>query len=503
MSLVEFNDEDEVVEQPTTVISEPEAYKGVVVDTRYTPKDNLLIHIEGSSWIVNYYSQVLNTDNAPTGQNVNSNPIYQQYKLIEKFELKVTSPLTTSQDSTTKEMTLVGTATIYPFIIPNEGDMFLADVGDGREAIFKITNSDRKSIFKNTTYSIEYVLIDYSTVERRSDLNNKVISKYIFRNDFLSYGQNPLVTKKENDLVVELENHFEEIINVYFKSFFSNEFKTLLIPGQGYPVYDHFLTKALLKYFNTWDCKDIKFVNLLNVDDDNNLKTNTIWDMLVRLDKRLMNYVANEYGLVNTKLFTRNPMMSSIYHSRIRYIIYPKNPVLDVDYEMRNKSKLLSPEKLKHVPPRTNLPDFTDDYQDDCDFCDFDHDLKKEYDDKKNGLEGSPVGEDLQDDVIDHEWDFSDILDPAQHMGIVIPDIHLVTLDDFYVFTSSFYRQNNGLQSPGMSKLEVVVCQMLNGKKLDNELLIYFCETYHSWGALERYYYIPILLILIKYAIRS
>ena len=179
-NIVDFSDDSETVEQPNTVRSSPPESKGVVVDTRYESKANLLTHVEGSSWNVNYYSQVLNADNAPIGQQVDRNAIYQQYTFIEMFELKVTQPLTSSQDSTTKEMTLIGTANVYPHVIPNRGDMFIADVGDGRTAIFKVTSCERKSIFKDTCYSIDYILTNYTTKELRADLDNKVIKKYAF-----------------------------------------------------------------------------------------------------------------------------------------------------------------------------------------------------------------------------------------------------------------------------------------------------------------------------------
>ena len=173
-NIVDFSDDDAVVEKPNVVRSTPPESKGVVVDTRYESKANLLTHVEGAPWNVNYYSQVLNTDNAPIGQQPDRNAIYQQYMFIEMFEIKVTQPLTTSQDPTSKEMTLIGAANVYPHVIPNRGDMFIADVGDGRTAIFKVTNTERKSIFKDTCYAIDYMLINYTTKELRADLDSRL-----------------------------------------------------------------------------------------------------------------------------------------------------------------------------------------------------------------------------------------------------------------------------------------------------------------------------------------
>ena len=505
--LVDFSDDAAQVEQPNTVRVSPVESKSVVVDTRYEPKAHLLTHVEGSPWNVNYYSQVLNTDNSVIGQQADRNPIYQQYMYIEKFEFKVTQPLTTSQDPISKEMTLTGTANIYPHVIPNKGDMFIADVGDGRDAIFQITSCERRSIFKDTCYVVEYLLINYTTKELRADLDNKVVKRFVFRNDFIDYGQSPMIVASESEQINKLEMFFHEIIAVYMKSFFSNEYKTLILPGQEAPIYDHFLVKAVKAFFNTWDCPDVKFIKLLNLDDDNNMKTLTIWDMLYELNQGLLNYTAPKYNVVSSKLFTRDPMMEGIYYTGIPYVIYPDVSWKDVDYELRDKTKPAAPLKLRNVAPRTNLAMFSPEYKKACSYCDDGNqfsDLVDPYEAAKadpNDVNPANDGYGVGADHNDHIWDFSDIL--GGDLEIVLPDIHLVTIDEFYVFARAFYLQQNDQFDPGMSKLECAVCQMLLRKKIDNSLLIYFCETYHSWGALERFYYIPILLMLIRYSIRS
>lgn len=511
-NIVDFSDDEEVIQKPIEIKHTPKPETSIVVDTRYQNKSNLLVHIEGSSWIVNYYSQVLGQDNAPVGQAPTTNPVYQQYKEVTQFELKVTSPLTQSQDTDTKELTVVGTATIYPYLIPNEGDMFTADVGDGREAIFKITNSERRSIYKDTTYVIDYVLINYATKPLLTDLKNKVIDSFVFKRDFLKYGQNPILLKSDYQIIEELQVHFKEMIHVYISDFFSNEFRTLIIPGQAYSVYDHHLVKAIKMFFNTNDHPDIQKIKLLNVSGDENLKANTVWDMLYRLDKRLMNHIHYENGLVSTKLFTKDPMMDGIYHSGIQYIVYPKTVFKPVDYDRKDLTKPFSPNKLAHINPRTNLPEFNPPHESTCTACnasvELDIDLRAKYIVRRDNLVDSDY--DYTDDIIDdtingHQWDYSDVIDltDIDPDSFIVPDIHKVTIDDYYILTSCFYKQNNGLQKPGMSKLEIMLCRMLDKKNIDNAMLLALCENYHSWGALERFYLTPFVMILIQYAVRS
>lgn len=438
-------------EQPNPPHIAAPQYRGVTVDTRYIPNTALMTHVEGSSWTVNYYSQVLDTDSALAGQNVARNAIYQQYKLIKGFELKVTGPLTTSQDPASKSMSVTGSANVYPFVIPNEGDMFLADIGDGREGIFRVTSSERRAIYKETAHFIEYQLIDYSTDVRRGDLNSKVIQTLQFVRDFLQYGQNPLLEEEDYANIRKLRGHYEDMAHRYFKSFLSNEYKTLLLPGQADTIYDHFLTTAVLAFFTSYDDPAIRQVRKLNVDGDDVMKCTTLWDALRSQDIKLLKHCNRQAGLVSARTFERNPLMEGIYHSGIRYVVYPRDPELSVDYTITPRVKLLEDQKLTDSPSQVRR--------------------------------------------------LADLLSDRRFNGLTRPDappIHRVAEDDYYVLSKAFYDDE-----PTQSLLEITVRQFLERKALDNKALLTLCEAYHSWGGLERFYYVPIILILIKSSIRS
>lgn len=440
------------VEQPNTVRIAAPQYKGVTVDSRYIPSSALLTHVEGSSWTVNYYSQVLNDDSALAGQNVTRNAIYQQYRLVKGMELKVTAPLNTSQDDASKVMTVTGTATIYPFILPNEGDMFLADIGDGREGLFRVTVTERKAIFKDTCHVIEYQLVDYSTPERRADLDSKVIQTLQFVSDFLQYGQNPLLQEEEYENIRKLQSLYKDIADRYFKSFLSNEFKTLLVPGQPLPTYDHFLTTAVTSYFTTYDTPEIRYVRKLNCDGDDNMKSVNIWTVLATRDVKLLKHCSRFAGLVHARAFERNPVMEGIYHSGISYVVYPKDPELSVDYQRELRPKLLLENNLQ------------------------------------NSIAQVKRLEDLLGDKV-----FEGLTKPE------LPPIHPVLMDEYYVLSKAFYDN-----APcGQSILELCVRDYLTGKAPNNRALVELCDLHHGWGGLERFYYTAILLVLIKSSIRS
>ena len=122
----------------------PNEYRGVVESNRYTPARSLLTHISGYPMEVEYYSQYLNVDNAVSGQQINRVSPVQQYLRIRNMELMVSTPVNQSQDQTSREMSAVGNATTYPGIIPNDGDMFIADGLDGNRYLYQIRGVEQK-----------------------------------------------------------------------------------------------------------------------------------------------------------------------------------------------------------------------------------------------------------------------------------------------------------------------------------------------------------------------
>jgi hypothetical protein len=452
MPLVDPSPTPVVPPTSTPVIVAKMPYRGITVDTKLTDSSNLLTHVEGSSWTVNYYSQVIDSDSALSGQQVTRNPIYQQYRLIEKLELKVVTPLTTSQENVNKTLTITGSANIYPFIIPNEGDMFLADIGDGNEGIFRITSSERKSVYKNAVHTVEYQLIDYSTDERRGDLNMKVIDTFIYVRDFLKYGQNPLLRNDDYIITSRLKEYYHDLVDRYFKTFISNEFKTIILPGQTYPIYDHYLVKAIMAFFTTYDSTNIRNIRILNVDDDEVMKATSIWDVLKAKSRIMLKYAFQKAGTVTAKSFIKDPMMEGIYHSGIQYVIYPTDSINSVDYDACHLIKLPVCNILIDPPSQiTNL---------------------------------------------------NDLIANNEYNGLTLPEsplIKKVMVDDYYVLSKDFYNQSE----TGQSVLEQCVNDYLDGKALDGSVLITLCETAHAWGGLERIYYTVILLILIKSFVRE
>lgn len=423
---------------------EPSKHKGVTVDTQHVPTTMLTTYLEGQAWAVDYYSQVKDLGEGLSSHDLDLPAIYQQYKLIRGFELKVTAPLSVSQDSESKEMSYTGSANVYGVLIPNEGDMFIADIGDGREGLFSITNTQRLSVFKDTAHSVEYKLISYNTEESRADLGRKVIHTLYFDLDYLRTGNNPLITEETVDLRAKLYDHYTRIVMVYFNDFYSREMNTLLVPDQHQITYDPFVVKFVLSILGTEDHPYIRNIEQLNVSQDIMMYEMTLWHCLEKMDHRLLHMCTHSMSKVHVNAFFSRPMYNSIYFTKVKRVIYPDQRSTNVDAQY-NTPAIMSLEPVLQGEDRFSALD------------------------RPN-----------------HRYTGFEALDQQ-------PLIKAVTIDDRYVLSESFYND-----STANSVLEQLVECALKGQPIDLGQLNALCEDALAWPNLERFYYYPLLMTLLK-----
>lgn len=424
-------------------------FRGVTVDTRYTPVTNLLTHVEGMSWTVNYYSRVLDSDNALVGPALDMNPAYLQYKLIQNFELKVTTPLQSSQNQETKDFTTTGQANVYPCgVIPNTGDLFIADVGDGREAVFQITMSEQRSIYKDSAYIVDYVLINYSD-GMIDDMNSKVVENLYYNQDFLMHGQNPLISLSEFEQLKFLTQRFDEILDEYFQRFISKEYSTLIVPGQDYVFYDPLLTSAVLRMFRSTENYHISQIRELNVGDLDSYFTNNIWTAFMRKRRNDLKGSMQHYGTISVRNLTLDGMMESARYSGVEYLVCPTDPDRSEDDIREGFVPTFTDLMLVPTPTRlTRLFDLL----------------------SIGDLNGLPV---------------------------TAPAVNPVS-GDWYIFSGAFYNRD----SVGQSALELQIQNYLDGKAYDIPAVAQLANSYRSWGMLEQFYQLPFLLGIIQAIIR-
>lgn len=426
---------------PNITKIQPPSFKSVVIDEKLIPRSNLLGYISGSTWTVDYFQQVLGEDNDLKEFDVAQGRTVQQYNLIHKLELRVDSELSSSMDSD-KAMTIItGSATIYPFLIPNVGDVFIAECGKGRIGMFSITEVERKTFNRESVFSINYTCLFFldEDKDKFKNLHAKVIREYVFNKDRLMQGGVPVLTTEEDNQYVRLVSEYKSIIRYYCKYFFNDEINSFSIPGQLAIAYDSFVNEFIMKIINVEDYGKLYKTTMHNIEHDEYLEQDQLYSVLLERDYDLLFRCNKFMTLSSTNTFNNDATIQTLKYSKIGYIVYPK--IIDKTYT-KDISRLGGRHDFQEVESGCS-------------------DIKV--------LLGT-----------------DDITYPS---AIIKP----ITYDDYYVFSEEFYRD-----LPGQSILEELTLEYLKCKALNIDKLMKVCKEYRSWGRLEQFYYIPILLLLIK-----
>lgn len=442
--------------------------KSNVVDTRYQPHKSLLAYVEGASWQVNYYSQILGIDDELSDLQLTQQAAYQQYRLVKQLELKVTGELSESQDANTRTWEVTGEATVYAGVIPNVGDVFIADIGDGQEGIFTVLTSEKKSRLHDAVYTISYRLRAEVDGTYRRDLDQKTVVEQVFVKNNLQHNHTATLVTSEFEQLAKIEAGYRHLVAHYFRDFFNIEHQTLLVPGQPEKTYDPFLTAGVLSTVEQSENPLIYRIKLLNVERDPAFKEINLWQCLAQNNVDLLTMAFYQTGLAPRGRFNEHPQFNGFYYSGIDQIVYP-----------------LDKANLKLVDStRTDRTDYSGAaYGGSCDYVD------PLLPDRIVG--GSRRTNDLTK-LLQSQQDLKGFEPGTQEEPTLI---HPVTIDDYYVLSQAFYYNQQG-----QSILELVTRDTLEGKVVNKAHLLRLVEAAKTWPNLERFYYIPLILILIKYA---
>jgi hypothetical protein len=223
------------------------------------------------------------------------------------------------------------------------------------------------------------------------------------------------------------------------------------MPDQDTVVYDSFLVRALFQHLSTWDARELTTLRQLNCDDDQVMNADSIWSAVIECDRRVLSDAFKQVGYVSSASFTRNPLFEGIRYSGIKQVIYPIDPMVRVDNQQTQNIKTAG----QFEPVRQST---------------------------KKSLASLLVG---NQEVVD-----------LAHVGIKD------TFEDgYYVFSKAFYE--NDRSENAQSALELCMQDYFDQKEIAYERLRGLVEASVHWDAVNSFYYVPVLIILIKAVIRA
>ncbi|QXO09782.1 hypothetical protein pEaSNUABM38_00060 [Erwinia phage pEa_SNUABM_38] len=230
---------DGVVEK-TNITTEPS--RTTVVDLERISKRHLLQYTSGSPWPVDYYHRLSGMNDPKSFFDPSVDNATQQYEEIKSLVLRVGSALSWSQ-GTNKEFTVSGEATLANSIIPTEGDIFIADIGDARRGIFAVNSTQRNAYNKIATYQITYTLLYEVTPESDRVLRDAVVRTFHYVADRAWVSEDTLLTQDEFNAFLKIREELEYFENMYVRMYYDQELGSLRQPVTARKNYDVFLTQ--------------------------------------------------------------------------------------------------------------------------------------------------------------------------------------------------------------------------------------------------------------------
>jgi len=320
-------------------ITTPET-PNVVVDSRYTPRKSLITYAQGSNWQAQFYKQILTDDEEPRPFQHEEQGTTQQYLRVNRYIFKVTTDLQHNPIPEQGQMEITGSSIMLPGLVPNEGDMFIADVGDGRAGLFAITNIDIKSIYLDGAYEVEYAMTDFVTPTLQALIDAHVVQEAVYDLDFARTGKNPIVSSTDyadRDALTYLE---KSLIAHFFPTFYSQEFSTFLVPEQNRTTYDPYHTRFVDRLIAYEERPKHERVYVVDETVGGDQKPVTLWDLVVTQDVNQFAYLTKVFQAIGNEYFrSSTALLGQFAYFGPYYCVYPITLKVNTNQDLDHPAK--------------------------------------------------------------------------------------------------------------------------------------------------------------------
>lgn len=413
--------------------------------------DSLLKYVEGYPWSCHYYGQLTSQANTlehfdPTVPNLT-----QPYYEIKDMILQVTSPLNNNYDPATGVTTSSGSATAPLGVKPNVGDLFIAQIDSGEDAIFCVTSVERMTYRKSALYDINYSLYTYSSDNPGfiANLLQRVQQTYHFNKDTNYFNRDVLITPQVHEATKQLKDFMAQAQAYYLHTFADKSSGTIVLPGVDRAFYDPLLLQFLGTFidFNTKISHPWFQYNW----EDRYLEQKSIYDLLTTRNPSMVYTINKTYSFTPTTQLKNLARMGTIFHTPVDYILYPTDPmtVNDVDkLHPRSPSDIFN---QCHLTSKAYRPSTLTVHTD-----------------------NNNTGEEKQ-------------------------LLHDLFVNDSYVVSPHFYDYlNDNSLYDQVSFVEVLLARFIKRQAIARTDLLKVIESFYSWSGLHQLYILPVVILMIR-----
>lgn len=438
-------------------------YRNNAIDSNLHTPDTIFNDLDGYRWSGTYYSQMNDSDEAPSTFQINQLAIYQQYRKIDRMELIISAAASFGTEDELSEVNYSLTALVYAngYIKPLQGDLFIADLAEGRAGIFHVSQPPKLlSIFKNAAYEIDLKLHAFVVDDQEviTAIESKVVDELVYFKEYLLNGKDPFMKQGTLVKIANLRKTLDLLEKSYVRSFYNREQQTLIYsfnhPGSSKTqlLYDNNVVEFMSQIsrldhqvnFNkyaTFDGSNLDVSKPITVFDLIRERTIDLYpDLVVKCQAQPTNY---QLG---------NVMLGGISHGSLDYYITPRTSL-----DASERDLLENFNQMGNVNSPGHYGAFV----------------------SYNTPNPIPLTDLLQ-------------LDNSVDVG-TNPTYYPVERDGFYILSNNFYDES---LRESMSTLESALVDHLSMEPVDVNKLELVLDKTKEMSSLDRFYLIPIILFL-------
>ena len=313
-----------------------------VVDTGYIDASRFVTHISGGVMPGVFYHQVLAQDDTLRPQALDANPTQQQYHCYRDYMVRVTSPIVPSiQDQDSREFPLTFEADMYHMIRPNDGDMWVADIGGGHTGIFTITSTELLSYTKQAVTRAEFKIVAYDDLERLEDLERKSIRTYYYDESLLDCYSSPFLSEDAKTKYDTCNTLYRDLKHHYLNTYWDSRLQGYRVPTDPTTTLYDPLHADYCRYIGLEDVGKPATEYAIGALDLSTVKS--IWWLLKDQPIESLPLVTSKVKPVTANSFKVHYRMRNIAYSLYNVVLYPiaNKPFKDYDETMMRETSVI------------------------------------------------------------------------------------------------------------------------------------------------------------------
>lgn len=299
----------------------------------------LLSYTEGIPTIVEYFRKresYINRQTIDTSFSGERSAVQFSLDHIHNFEIRLKEQVEVDVDVEATEVTINGTAIIYPGFKPNVGDIFYLKLLDNRIGAFVVNTTKPLSISHGTHYQIEFHFDQFISQDYIDKINASVSNEYYFDKQKFFSDENALLTSESYEQMMLLLQYKKSIISTIMNTFYNQKEKSIITPEN---IYDTYLVEYLLNKISVNDTHR-SFGHIPNPYIQK--FDNTIWYAFLNQDLSVLSYIA--YTLITYQQFIFDAYVTNIDLFRQLHLI--------------NGSSILDARRMTQLKFNTDDPEF-------------------------------------------------------------------------------------------------------------------------------------------------